>query len=114
MTSRLSKLVLAAALAAALPVAAAADGGCDHDRGAPPYYRAEAGPRRWREAEWRERRLERIRAELRALDADRAEFHARNAWNPRRLRRYDRWYAERRAELVHRYAELEQQHVAWR
>jgi hypothetical protein len=112
MTSRISKLVLAAAIAASLPAAAAARD-CDHDHGrrAHAAHRAEP-PRGWREAERREQLLHRIRAELHALDAERAEFHARNAWNPRRLRRYDRAWAERRAELERRHLQL--QRVAWR
>jgi hypothetical protein len=118
MTSRIPKLILVAALAAALPAAAAADG-CDRDVGwggpaGAPYARpADPGPRRWRELEWRDRQLHRIDAELGALDAGRAEFHARWAGRPGRLRRYDRWYAERRAELEHRRAELLER-FAWR
>ncbi len=114
MTSRISKLVLAAVLAAMVPVAARP---CDHDdrREAawPAPWRPEPAPsHRWREAAWRERELWRIRAELQALDAERADFHARFAWNPRKLRRYDRSYLERRAELERRWSEL--QPVAWR
>jgi hypothetical protein len=119
MTSRIPKLILVAALAASLPAAAAADDRCDHRAGpggpaAAPYaYPADPGPRRWREGEWRDRQLHRIDAELRALDAERAELHARWAGRPGRLRRYDRWYAERRAELEHRRAELLGR-LAWR
>jgi hypothetical protein len=112
MSPLVSKLILAAAVAVSLPAAARADG-CDHDRGSAWHDpRPGAGPRHWRDAEWRERRLQRIRAELHALDRERAEFHARNAWRPGRLRRYDRAWAEQRAELERRYAEL--QRVAWR
>ncbi len=115
MTSRISKLVFAALLAATFPAAAAA---CDHDGDR----RAEAawrdpwrpGPepaRRWREG-WRERELFRVRAELQALEAERADFHARFAWNLHKLRRYDRVYLERRTALQRRWSEL--QPVAWR
>jgi hypothetical protein len=116
MNRRIQKLVLAVAVAISLPAAAVADD-CDHghrrDEAAWPASPRPEAARRWREAEWREHRLQRIRSEIRALDLERADFHARNAWSPRRLRRYDRWYVERRAELERRYAELQQQ-VAWR
>ncbi|HEX9307045.1 MAG TPA: hypothetical protein VF894_06105 [Anaeromyxobacter sp.] len=131
MTSRISKLVLAAVLASTLPAAAAARE-CDHvagdfrdpgdryergdrrdDRVAPiPLRPAPAPVLRFREAAFRERELREIRAELQALDAERAELHARFGWNPGKLRRYDRWYIERRAELEWRWSAL--QRVAWR
>ncbi len=89
MTSRIPKLVLAAVLAAALPAAAAR--ACDHDaarRGEAawpvPWRPDPAPPHRWREAAWRERELQRVRAEIQALDAERADFHARFAWNSSR------------------------------
>ena len=114
MTSRISKVVFAAVLAAALPAAAVA---CDHDgdrRAEAAWRDPRPGPepaRRWREG-WRERELSRVRAELQALEAERADFHARFAWNLHRLRRYDRVYLERRTALQRRWSEL--QPVAWR
>ncbi len=117
MTPRISKLILAAVLAASLPAAARASDGCDHPRGqhaSPVPHRPEHGARRWSEAQWRERQLQRVRAELRALEAERAEFHARYAGRPGKLRRYDRVYAERRTELERRRAELQHRYYAWR
>jgi hypothetical protein len=113
MTSRISKLVFAAVLAATLPAAAVASA-CEHDRDS----RREAA---WRDPRhpgpepargWRERELFRVRAELRALEAERADFHARFGWNLHKLRRYDRVYLERRTALQRRWSEL--QLVAWR
>lgn len=128
MTSRISKLVAAAVLAGSLPAAALAhDGDHDRDRDArpvvvapAPWYPAPAPREDWRahvrdgrrEAAWRERELASCRAELGTLDAARADFHARNAWRPGQLRRYDRGYWARRAELERRMSELER--VAWR
>lgn len=117
MTSRVSKLVLAAAIAASLPAAASARD-CDHGpTGAPvtvpaPAHPDRPPPYRAHARSWRERELAQVRAELRALDQERAAFHARFAHNPRKLRRYDRSYLERRAALEHRWQEL--QVVAWR
>ncbi len=132
MTSRISKLVLAAALASSLPAAAAARD-CDGDRvpaiqvpawpvypAQPAYAQPDYGPaygtypsnRHWRDHGWRERELEHLRAEFRELDETRAAFYARPRWNPWRARRFERWYAERRAELELRWNEL--QAVAWR
>ena len=128
MTSRLSKLVAAAVLAGSLPAAALAhDGEHDRDRDARPVvvapaprYLAPAPREEWRvqlrehrrDGLWRERELASCRAELGALDAARADFHARNSWRPGRLRRYDRGYYEQRAELERRMSEL--QRFAWR
>jgi hypothetical protein len=127
MTNPISKLVLAAVLASSVPVAASAnDRDCDHDRdrtpvaypAAPPaaypaYPEApRPAPRQWREARWRERELAEVSAQLRALDAERDRFYAENGWRPGRVRRYERWYAVRRAELERRWYEL--QTVAWR
>ena len=131
--NRLSQLVLAAALVASVPVAASADD-CEHDRGpapagawsSPAQYRAypQAGaypsqpepsrpaPRRWREYRWRERELAEVNAQLLALDAERARFHAENGWRPGPTRKFERYYAARRAELERRWYEL--QTVAWR
>ncbi|HET8540732.1 MAG TPA: hypothetical protein VFL83_12755 [Anaeromyxobacter sp.] len=129
--NRVPKLVLAAALLASIPLAASADGACDH--GAPPsawppaatypghpappaaypvYDPAPPAPRRWAEWRWRERELAEVSAQLRALDARRDRFYAENAWRPGRVRRFERWYAARRAELERRWWEL--QTVAWR
>jgi len=119
MTSRASKLVLAAVLASSVPATAFA-GDCDHDRdrGYPPAaYPAypshpAPAPRHWREASWRERELAQVRAEIRALEERRAEFHARFGWNPHKVRKFERWYVAQRAELDRRWYEL--QYVAWR
>lgn len=117
-TSRISKLVLAAAIAATLPAAALA---CDHDgprrdeaAWPAPWRPAPEPAHRWREAGWREREREayRVRAELQALESERAAFHERFAWNPWKLRRYDRSYLERRAALERRRSELAP--IAWR
>ncbi|HEX9401110.1 MAG TPA: hypothetical protein VF912_13450 [Anaeromyxobacter sp.] len=118
MTSRISKLVLAAVLTSTIPAVATAHDG-DHDR-CDQLERYDRGDRRedrvqpvpWREAAWRERELREVRAELQALDTQRAEVHARFARKPGKVRHYDRWYAERRAELERRWSEL--QRVAWR
>jgi hypothetical protein len=134
MTTRLSKLVLAAVLASSVP-AAASSGERDHDRaGCPPGVRPPVAhpvapppapyaaypappaprpaPRAWPDARWRERELLEVRAELRALDAERARFHAEYGHRPGKVRRFERWYAARRAELERRWHEL--QWVAWR
>jgi len=166
MKTRLTKLVLAAALASSIPAAASAED-CDHDRDgrasgwatpgaypaaqqpylpdaylaeqqpyaaypaaqqpylpgaypAPqqPYaaypapYAPQPAPRVWRDHGWRERELRAVRAELRSLDAARARFYAEYGRRPGKVRKFERWYAARRAELVRRWSEL--QMVAWR
>lgn len=123
MTNRLSTLILAAAVAASLPAAASAGGGCDHG-GAAPYPWAppaayptppappRPAPREWRERSWRERELAEVRAELRALDAERARFYAEYGRRPGKVRKFERWHQARRAELERRWHEL--QWVAWR
>jgi hypothetical protein len=124
MTNPLSKSFLAAVLLSSIPLAAFADGrGCDHDRDATAAWPAAASypgapgaypppPPASREWRWRAHERAEVRAELRALDADRARFHAENAWRPGRIRKYERWYAVRRAELERRLYDL--QPVAWR
>ncbi len=143
MTSRASKLVLAAVLISSVPALAAAndrDRDCDHDRPvrpvvvvppvhAPPPGYTPAPPalrigwRGWQDGRgwqhrrgygggWRHRELEQVRAELATLDAQRAWFHAQNAWRPGKLRKYDRAYLERREQLERREHELTR--VAWR
>jgi hypothetical protein len=118
----LSKMLAVVALVLAVLPAAAAARDCDHD-GVPVTYPAPqpvpapapgwyAGHRPWRDASWRERELAGIRAEMRELDARRAEFHARWAGRPGKIRKFERWYASRRAELDRRYWEL--QRYAWR
>ncbi len=139
MKKPISRLVLAAVLLSSLPLAASADG-WDRPDGARPggwstpatpapppaaypgyrgYGEAYPGypgqtrdPREWREHRWRDRELAEVTAQLRALDAQRDRFYAEYRFRPGKLRRYDRWYAERRAELERRWSEL--QRVAWR
>jgi hypothetical protein len=120
MTSRVPKLFLAAVLAASVPAAALA-GGCDHEsaRGrhrdagwSAPYRPGPAPAPRVRDAAWRERELSRVRAELVALERERAAYHARHAHQPRKLHRYDLAYAERRADLERRWHALRPV-VAW-
>jgi hypothetical protein len=109
MTSRISKLVLAAAIAATLPAAASADD-CYRERPASwpaPARPTTPPPHRAREAAARERELQQLRAALRALDAERAAYHARHARQPRKLRRYDAGWTERRAELERRFWQLQ-------
>jgi hypothetical protein len=128
MTSRISKLAVAAALAAALPALAAAHDRDGYDRDgrapapvytpAPPPAQAPPAPvyrgewRQYRGNELRARELAEVRGELARLDAARADFHARNAYRPGLLRRYDRDYFARRAELERREHRLER--IAWR
>lgn len=131
--NRLSQLVVAAALVASVPVAASADD-CEHDHdrapagawSSPAQYPAypqtgayasqpepsRPAPRQWREYRWRERELAEVNAQLHALDAERARFHAENRWRPGPTRKFERYYAARRAELERRWYEL--QTVAWR
>ena len=139
MNRRIQKLVLAAVLASSVPAAALARD-CDHDRDddrddrppaayVPPYeapvaapvypaYPAYApgygapAPAQWREARWRERELWQLRLEFRALDDERARFYAENAYRPGKVRRFERYYAARHAELERRWNAL--QAVAWR
>ena len=96
MTS-LRKLALAVALAAAIPSAALAQ--ALRDGPLPP--RA-AAPRPGGLAA-RSRRASascaRSARELRALEDTRADFYARYAGRPGKVRKFERWYAERRAEL---------------
>jgi hypothetical protein len=126
-----SKLFLAAALLSSIPLASFADGrDCDHDRnppvawpdpaaypgyaqpGAYPVPAPTYGGREGREWRWRQHERAQLRAQLRALEDERNAFYAANAWRPGRIRRYERSYALRRADLERRLYEL--QPVAWR
>lgn len=136
-----SKLAVTAFLASSLPaLAAARDREHDRDRytrpapawpapHAPAARPAPLGPfhgdhdwreanwrereARWREASWREREVARLRAEFRELDLRRAEFHARGPRGRGQVRRFERWYAARRAELELRWDELHRGAYAW-
>ncbi len=107
---RLSKLALAAVLAASLPAAAAARD-CDHDAYPPAGWAPPAAypvapqpaARPWREARWRERQLAALRAERRALEEERADFYARAGVRRGQARRFERYYAERLADLERRW-----------
>lgn len=116
---RASKLFLAAVALAALPAAALARD-CDHDDHRPASW-AQPAPRpaphappraTWHDARWRERELAALRAEFRALDDERARFLARYGHRPGKVRKFEREYAFRRAELEHRWDAL--QAVAYR
>lgn len=114
MTPRISKLVLAAVLASTIPAAAAASD-CDHPDGRagvvyPAPWQSPPGPAP--RVGWRGHELASVRAELQALEAERAQFHARFASRPGKLRKYDCSYFERRAALERRWHEL--QRVAYR
>ncbi len=75
--------------------------------------------RRWVQAGWdrhegRQRfvQAQALRLELRSLDRERAAFHARFAFQPRKLARYDAGYFEQRASLERRLQQLTW--YAWR
>lgn len=115
MTATIPKLVLAAVLATSVPAAASARD-CDHARDARTAA-AHAAPVRpapppGRVADWRDREMRALRAELRALEREHAAFHARHAKHPGKLRQHDRSYLERRAQLERRMIALRA--VAWR
>ncbi len=132
MTNRLQKLVLAAVLLSSIPLAASAHDRRDRDGAPPAGWSGPAYPappaaypgygeaprpaprewREWRESRWRERERAEVAAQLRALDAERDRFYAENGWRPGRVRRFERYYVARRAELERRWYEL--QPVAWR
>ena len=56
--------------------------------------------------------LRALREEFRTLDAERDRFYASGRHRPRDVRRFERWYTFRRAELDRRWDAL--QEVAWR
>jgi hypothetical protein len=95
MTS-LRKLALAVALAASLPSAALAKP-CETERSSPVPPRP--APADWHHESARERELREIHRELRALEDARADFYARYAGRPGKVRKFERWYGERRAQL---------------
>ncbi|MGC4001047.1 MAG: hypothetical protein QM767_27720 [Anaeromyxobacter sp.] len=66
----------------------------------------------FRHTAWREHQRNELRAEYARLEADRNAFHARWAFHPRKLVRYDRWYMAQRAELDRRWQSLNM--TAWR
>lgn len=133
MKTALRKLVVTAAIAAAVPTATFA---CDEDRAAP--VPAPAGwsdgragrpdrdgrwdgrDGRWDERDgrdgrwqherrdgWREQERARLRAEYARLDQAREDFYSA-PWrrNPRRADRFERWYAFQRVELDRRWSAL--------
>jgi poly(3-hydroxybutyrate) depolymerase len=111
--TRVPKLVLAAALAATLPAVAAARD-CDHPgevawapAAARPLPPPQPAPHAWRERSWRDREAAQLRAEFRALEEERARFHAQYGRRPGKIRRYDRRYEARRAELERRWYALQ-------
>jgi hypothetical protein len=116
---RASKLLFAAALAVSLPAAAAARD-CDHGVPAPEAWappaaypgRPAPAPYAWREARWHERERIALRAEFRALDDERARFYAQPGVRRGQARRFERYYAARRADLERRWNAL--QYVAMR
>jgi hypothetical protein len=79
---------------------------------------------RWRDPRWSDRdgpfrhdarrrvELRQLREELLALDAERDRFYASGWHRPREVRRFERWYTFRRAELERRWDAL--QAYAWR
>lgn len=113
---RASKLAVAAALAASLPALAAARD-CDHPPVPAPAPAAWVMPavrpvRPPPPPAWRERERAALRAEFRALDAERARFYAQPGVRRGQARRFERYYAARRAELERRWEAL--QYVAMR
>jgi hypothetical protein len=130
MTNLASKLALAAALVAAVPAVTLA---CDDDRAAPvavypapppapvtvytpayapgPTYQYEAAPAYgpayrhdgWR---WRAQERARLRAEYARLDRIRDDFYARPGLRRGQARRFEAWYADRRAELDQQWGAL--------
>lgn len=131
MTTLFSKLSLAAALFALVPAAALAHD-CDEDRGttvavypapppAPAYdpgyapgpaYQYDAAPDYgpgYRHDGWRWRATQeraRLRAEYARLDQIRDDFYARPGMRRGQARRFEYWYATRRAELDRRWSAL--------
>jgi hypothetical protein len=104
----LRKLALAAALAVAVPSAALAMP-CESERvPAPP----RPTPAAWHHESARERELREIRRELRALEDERADFYARYAGRPGKIRKFERSYVSRRAQLEARRDAL--RYYAWR
>lgn len=118
-----SKLALAAALAAAVPAAARAEPCDDHDRRAPApavYVPAQTvytpagqwrGHDRPRHDGWRAQEQARLRIEFARLDEARDRFYAVHHRRGE-VRRFERWYGERRAELERRWSEVS--YYAWR
>jgi len=109
MTS-LRKLALAVALAAAVPSAALAKP-CEVERS---YSVPRPAPAGWHHESARERELREIRRELRTLEDKRTDFYARYAGRPGKVRKFERWYAERRAELEARRDALSHRYYASR
>ena len=118
--SRLARTLAAASLVVTAVAAAPAraDRGCDHDRAPRAVVVVEThGPRAYPPPppparEWRRARHE-LRDDFRDLERARDRFYA--TWNgrPGPQRRFERWYASRRAELEARRDRLAL-HGEWR
>lgn len=128
-----SKLALAALVATTTPALASAKPHCeaDHDHASHGGAAAPVSDRgwdrerdhgrdgwrerdgRWHRETWRERERAALRYEYARLDGERHAFHASRAGHhPRKVRRFERWYAAERAELDRRWAALDV--YAWR
>lgn len=55
---------------------------------------------------WRHREAARLRFELSRLERTRDDFYASGEWRPGKVRKFERWYATRRADLERRLDEL--------
>lgn len=60
----------------------------------------------WRHDGWRQREAGRIRFELDRLERTRDDFYASGEWRPGKVRKFERWYAFRRADLERRLDQL--------
>jgi hypothetical protein len=114
--NRASKLAVAAAIAASIPLAASAGDVVHRPVPAPAPVASTARiarpvrpptPPTWHALE-----LAKLRAEFRALDAERTRFYAQPGVRRGQARKFEEYYAARRAELERRWEKL--QYVAMR